>query len=176
MLLLTHLRKTSNYEIVPYLSIVPTDCLHGWCRYFWTPPNHYPCVYCLSNVSSDQNVVSVSEMCHLRTFGVLRRRNSAFLLWKPIGALRLLPSLTKIGQASMNQVLMVVATKSCSHLFDVYPRIHVNRTLTIAATKFRLNFFCLNPYEASLSGCSHQVLFGFHQTNTNLFIFFLIYL
>ncbi|KAG5414585.1 hypothetical protein IGI04_002152, partial [Brassica rapa subsp. trilocularis] len=51
-------------------------------------------------------------------------------------------SLTKIGQASMNQALMVVATKSCSHLFDLYPRIHVNRTLMIAATKFRSNAFC----------------------------------
>ncbi|KAF3501444.1 hypothetical protein F2Q69_00043209 [Brassica cretica] len=34
----------------------------------------------------------------------------------------------------MNQALMVVATKSYSLLFDLYPRIHVNRTLMIAAT------------------------------------------
>ncbi|WZZ35874.1 hypothetical protein YC2023_019275 [Brassica napus] len=47
-------------------------------------------------------------------------------------------SLTKIGQASMNQDLMVVATKSCSLFFDLYPRI-----------------IC----EVSLNGCSHQVLF-----------------
>ncbi|WZZ70990.1 hypothetical protein YC2023_082360 [Brassica napus] len=45
-------------------------------------------------------------------------------------------SLTKIGHASMNQALMVVATKTCSLLFDLYPRI---------------------IYEASLNGCSHQV-------------------
>ncbi|KAF2535964.1 hypothetical protein F2Q68_00020337 [Brassica cretica] len=32
-------------------------------------------------------------------------------------------SVTKIGQASMNQDLMVVATKPCSLLFDLYPRI-----------------------------------------------------
>ncbi|KAF3503017.1 hypothetical protein F2Q69_00042933 [Brassica cretica] len=38
-------------------------------------------------------------------------------------------------QASMNQALMVFATKSCSLLFNLYPRIHVNRTLMIAATK-----------------------------------------
>ncbi|KAG5397531.1 hypothetical protein IGI04_019345 [Brassica rapa subsp. trilocularis] len=44
-------------------------------------------------------------------------------------------SLTKIGQASMNQALMVVATKSCSLLFDLYPRI-----------------IC----EAIINGCSHQ--------------------
>ncbi|KAG5374504.1 hypothetical protein IGI04_042184 [Brassica rapa subsp. trilocularis] len=32
-------------------------------------------------------------------------------------------SVTKIGQASMNQNLMVVATKLCSLLFDIYPRV-----------------------------------------------------
>ena len=47
-------------------------------------------------------------------------------------------SLTKIVQASMNQAVMVVATKSCSLLLDLYPRI-----------------IC----EASLNGCSHQVMF-----------------
>ena len=47
-------------------------------------------------------------------------------------------SLTKIEQASMNQALMVVATKSWSLLLDLYPRI-----------------IC----EANLNGCSHQVLF-----------------
>ena len=46
-------------------------------------------------------------------------------------------SLTKIGQTSMNQTLMVLATKSCSLLFDIYPRI-----------------LC----ESSLNGCSHQIL------------------
>ena len=47
-------------------------------------------------------------------------------------------SLTKIGQASMNQALMVVSTKSYSRRFDLYPRI-----------------IC----EASLNGCSQQVMF-----------------
>ena len=47
-------------------------------------------------------------------------------------------SLTKIGQASINQALMVVSTKSCSLRFDLYPKI-----------------IC----EASLNGCSHQALF-----------------
>ena len=47
-------------------------------------------------------------------------------------------SLTKVGHASMNQALMVLATKSCSLLFDLYPRI-----------------LC----ESNLDGCSHQVLF-----------------
>ncbi|KAG5374390.1 hypothetical protein IGI04_042307, partial [Brassica rapa subsp. trilocularis] len=56
----------------------------------------------------------------------------------------------------MNQALVVVATKSCSLLFDLYLRIHMNRTLMIAATKSRSNSFCWNPYEASLNGCSHQ--------------------
>ncbi|KAG5415444.1 hypothetical protein IGI04_003011 [Brassica rapa subsp. trilocularis] len=65
-------------------------------------------------------------------------------------------SLTKIGQASTNQVSMVVATKPCSLLFDLYPRIHMKRALKIAATKSRSNYFCWNPYEASLNGCSHQ--------------------
>ncbi|KAG5377577.1 hypothetical protein IGI04_025419 [Brassica rapa subsp. trilocularis] len=32
-------------------------------------------------------------------------------------------SVTKIGQASMNQNLMVVATKLCSLLFNLYPRV-----------------------------------------------------
>ncbi|KAG5384423.1 hypothetical protein IGI04_035893 [Brassica rapa subsp. trilocularis] len=32
-------------------------------------------------------------------------------------------SVTKIGHASMNQNLMVVATKLCSLLFDLYPRV-----------------------------------------------------
>ena len=49
-------------------------------------------------------------------------------------------SLTRIGHAFMNQALMVVATKSCSLLFDLYPRIHMNRTLMIAATKSRSLF------------------------------------
>ncbi|KAG2328771.1 hypothetical protein Bca52824_011499 [Brassica carinata] len=47
-------------------------------------------------------------------------------------------TLTEIGQASMNQALMVVATKSCSLLFDLNLRIHC---------------------EASLEGGNHQVLF-----------------
>ena len=46
-------------------------------------------------------------------------------------------SLTKIGQTFLNQVLMVVATKPCSLLFDLYTRIHMNRTLMIADTKSR---------------------------------------
>ncbi|KAF2533034.1 hypothetical protein F2Q70_00031305 [Brassica cretica] len=50
-----------------------------------------------------------------------------------------LPS--QIGHASMNQDLMVVATKSCSLLFDLYPRIHMNRALKIATTKSRSNSF-----------------------------------
>ena len=61
-------------------------------------------------------------------------------------------SLTKIGQTSMNQVLMVVATESCSLLFDIYPGI-----------------IC----EASLNGCSHQVMFGFHLTNTYIYIIYI---
>ena len=73
----------------------------------------------------------------------------------------------------MNQALMVVATKSCSLLFDLYPRIHMNRTLMIAASKSRSNSFCWNLYEASLNGCSHQVLFRFHLTNTYYIYFFL---
>ena len=44
-------------------------------------------------------------------------------------------SLTKVEQASMNQVLMVLATKSCSLLFDLYPRIFVNQVLMVVATK-----------------------------------------
>jgi len=77
---------------------------------------------------------------------------------------------------------MVVATKSsCSLLFDLYPRIHVNRTLMISATKSRSNAFCWNPYEASFNGCSHQVMFGFHLTNTYyiyiyIYIFFYLYI
>ncbi|KAF3596700.1 hypothetical protein DY000_02021673 [Brassica cretica] len=59
-------------------------------------------------------------------------------------------------QASMNQDLMVVATKPCSLLFDLYPRIHMNQALKIAATKSHSNSSCGNPYEASLNGCSHQ--------------------
>ncbi|KAF3495731.1 hypothetical protein DY000_02052215 [Brassica cretica] len=51
--------------------------------------------------------------------------------------------LTKIGQASLNQALMVVANKSCSLLFDLYRRIHMNRTLMIATTKSRSNSFLL---------------------------------
>ncbi|KAG5401133.1 hypothetical protein IGI04_015740, partial [Brassica rapa subsp. trilocularis] len=42
-------------------------------------------------------------------------------------------SVTKIGQASINQNLMVVATKFCSLLFDIYPR----NSLTILGSKFR---------------------------------------
>ena len=84
-------------------------------------------------------------------------------------------SLTKIGQASMNQALMVVATKSCSLLFDLYPRIHMNRTLMIVATKSRSNSFCWNPYEASLNGCSHQVMFGFHLTNTYYYYYYFFF-
>ena len=73
----------------------------------------------------------------------------------------------------MNHALMVFAIKSCSLLFDLYPRIHMNRALKIAATKSHSNSFCWNPYEASLNGCSHQVLFGFHLTNTYYIYFFL---
>ncbi|KAG5410917.1 hypothetical protein IGI04_007236 [Brassica rapa subsp. trilocularis] len=50
-------------------------------------------------------------------------------------------SLPKIGQTSMNKDLMVVATKSSSLLFDLYPRI-----------------IC----EASLIDCSHQVRIRSH--------------
>ena len=86
-------------------------------------------------------------------------------------------SLTKIGQTSMNQALMVVATKSCALIFDLFPRIHVNRTLMIAATKFRSNFVCWNPYEASVNGCSHQVMFGFHLINTYyIYYYFFLFL
>ena len=44
-------------------------------------------------------------------------------------------SLTKIGLASMNQTLMMVATKSCSLLFDLYPRIFVKQALMVVAAK-----------------------------------------
>ena len=61
------------------------------------------------------------------------------LLISPLVKVRFIArSLTKVGQTSMNQALMVLATKSCSLLFDLYPRI-----------------LC----ESSLNGCSHQVLF-----------------
>ncbi|KAL0682499.1 hypothetical protein Bca4012_049346 [Brassica carinata] len=44
-------------------------------------------------------------------------------------------SVTMIGQASMNQDLMVVATKSCLLLFDLYPRIPCEQALMVVATK-----------------------------------------
>ena len=49
-------------------------------------------------------------------------------------------SLTKVGYASMNQALMVLATKSYSLLFDLYPRIFVKQALMVVAIKS-----CSNP-------------------------------
>ena len=44
-------------------------------------------------------------------------------------------SLTKIGHASMNQALMVLATKSCSLLFAYILGLFLNQSLMIVATK-----------------------------------------
>ncbi|KAG5400083.1 hypothetical protein IGI04_014690 [Brassica rapa subsp. trilocularis] len=49
--------------------------------------------------------------------------------------------MTKIGQASMNQDLMVVATKPCSLLFDLYPRILCEASLEDCRLKVPFKFF-----------------------------------
>ncbi|KAG5415447.1 hypothetical protein IGI04_003014 [Brassica rapa subsp. trilocularis] len=65
-------------------------------------------------------------------------------------------SLTKIGQASMNQDLMVVATKSCSLLFDIYPRILCEASLEDCCLQVSFEVFYWNLYEASLNGVTFQ--------------------
>ncbi|KAF3543849.1 hypothetical protein DY000_02007058 [Brassica cretica] len=72
----------------------------------------------------------------------------------------------KIGQASMNQGLMVVATKSCSLLFDPYPRILCEASLEDRRLKVPFEFLYWNLYEASFNGFSHQVLFRFLLTRS----------
>ncbi|KAF3503583.1 hypothetical protein F2Q69_00041846 [Brassica cretica] len=68
-------------------------------------------------------------------------------------------SLTKIGQASMNQDLTVVSTKPCLLLFDLYPRILRKASLEDCRLQVPFEFFYWNLYESSLNGFSHQVLF-----------------
>ncbi|KAF3596558.1 hypothetical protein DY000_02022823 [Brassica cretica] len=68
-------------------------------------------------------------------------------------------SVTKIGQASKNQDLMVVATKPCSLLFDLYPRILCEASLEDCRLEVPFEFFYWNLYESSLNGFSHQVMF-----------------
>ncbi|KAF3526400.1 hypothetical protein F2Q69_00047306 [Brassica cretica] len=75
-------------------------------------------------------------------------------------------SVTKIGQTSMNQVLMVVATKPCSLLSDLYPRILCEASLEDCRLQVPFEFFYWNLYEASLNGFSHQVMFRFLLTRS----------
>ncbi|KAG5397735.1 hypothetical protein IGI04_019549, partial [Brassica rapa subsp. trilocularis] len=53
---------------------------------------------------------------------------------------------------------MVVATKPCSLLFDLYPRILCEASLEDCRLQVPFEFFIWNLHEASLIGFSHQVL------------------
>ncbi|KAG5388681.1 hypothetical protein IGI04_030222 [Brassica rapa subsp. trilocularis] len=58
----------------------------------------------------------------------------------------------QIGQVSMNQVLMVVATKSCSFFFLPISKNSYESSLDDCRHEVAFEFFfCWNPYEASLN-------------------------
>ena len=65
----------------------------------------------------------------------------------------------KIGQASMNQNLMVVGTKLCSLLFDLYPRIPCEASLEDCRLQVPFESVYWSLCESSLYGFSHQVMF-----------------
>ncbi|KAG5415443.1 hypothetical protein IGI04_003010 [Brassica rapa subsp. trilocularis] len=60
---------------------------------------------------------------------------------------------------------MVVATKPCSLLFDLYPRIVCEASLEDCRLQVPFEFFYWNLYESSLNGFSHQVMVEIERGN-----------